>query len=102
MACAGRIEAGRNGDRRPLQEAGLSVIEHEMHGSPGVVDVESLSQANGAGQLTISFETGTNAVLAQVDVLTRLGRATPRLPRSVIQQGVRVEKARSNLLLFTI
>ena len=32
----------------------------------------------------------------------RLGRATPRLPQVVTQQGVRVDKSRSNFLLFTI
>jgi multidrug efflux pump len=33
-------------------------------------------------------------------VQNRLSRATPRLPSSVTQQGVRVDKARSNFLLF--
>jgi multidrug efflux pump len=37
-----------------------------------------------------------------VDVQNRLSRATPRLPQAVTQQGVRVDKARSNFLLFTI
>ncbi len=32
----------------------------------------------------------------------RLSRATPRLPAAVTQQGVRVDKSRSNFLLFTI
>src|SRR3569623_920948 len=73
-----------------------------MNGSPGMIYMESISQANGTGTITISYETGTNADLAQVDVQNRLSRATPRLPQSVIQQGVRVDKARSNFLLFTI
>jgi multidrug efflux pump len=37
-----------------------------------------------------------------VDVQNRLSRAAPRLPAAVTQQGVRVEKARSNFLLFAI
>ena len=32
----------------------------------------------------------------------RLSRASPRLPAAVTQQGVRVDKSRSNFLLFTI
>ena len=32
----------------------------------------------------------------------RLSRATPRLPSAVTQQGVRVDKSRSNFLLFTM
>jgi multidrug efflux pump len=35
-------------------------------------------------------------------VQNRLSRAAPRLPAAVTQQGVRVDKARSNFLLFTI
>jgi multidrug efflux pump len=85
-----------------LEDSVISVIEREMNGSPGLIYMESISQANGTGTITLSFETGTNADLAQVDVQNRLGRATPRLPQAVVQQGVRVDKARSNFLLFTI
>ena len=85
-----------------LEDAVISVIEREMNGSPGLMYMESVSQANGTGSITISFEPGTNADLAQVDVQNRLSRAAPRLPAAVTQQGVRVDKARSNFLLFTI
>jgi multidrug efflux pump len=85
-----------------LEESVISVIEREMNGSPGLIYMESISQANGTGSITISFETGTNADLAQVDVQNRLGRATPRLPQSVLQQGVRVDKARANFLMFVV
>ena len=73
-----------------------------MNGAPGLIYVESVAQANGSGTITLSFQPGTNADLAQVEVQNRLGRATPRLPSAVQQQGVRVDKARSNFLLFTI
>ncbi|MGZ5202158.1 MAG: efflux RND transporter permease subunit, partial [Telluria sp.] len=85
-----------------LDDSVISVIEREMNGSPGMVYMESTSQANGTGTITISYDTNTNPDLAQVDVQNRLSRATPRLPQAVVQQGVRVDKARSNFLLFTI
>src|SRR6476660_2595567 len=85
-----------------LEETVLSIIEQEMNGSPGLIYMESVAQANGTGSITLSFETGTNPDLAQVDVQNRLSRAAPRLPAAVTQQGVRVDKARSNFLLFTI
>jgi len=87
---------------KTLEESVLSVIEQEMNGSPGMIFMESVAQANGAGNITLSFQQGTNADLAQVDVQNRLARATPRLPAAVTQQGVRVDKSRSNFLLFTI
>ncbi|QHE76111.1 efflux RND transporter permease subunit [Hydrogenophaga sp. PBL-H3] len=85
-----------------LENSVLSVIEQEMNGSPGLIYMESVAQANGTGSITLSFQTGTNADLAQVDVQNRLSRASPRLPSAVTQQGVRVDKSRSNFLLFAI
>src|SRR5512139_2455998 len=85
-----------------LEESVISVIEQEMNGSPGLIYMESVTQANGVGTITLTFEPGTDAPLAQVDVQNRLSRATPRLPAAVTQQGVRVDKARANFLLFTI
>jgi len=87
---------------KTLEESVISVIEQEMNGSPGLIYMESVSQANGGGQITLSFEPETDPDLAQVDVQNRLSRAAPRLPAAVTQQGVRVDKSRSNFLLFTI
>jgi multidrug efflux pump len=85
-----------------LEESVISVIEREMNGSPGLIYMESVAQANGTGNITLSFEPGTNADLAQVDVQNRLSRATPRLPSVVSQQGVLVDKANSNYLMFVL
>src|SRR5215217_2893048 len=87
---------------RTLEESVISVTAQEMNGSPGLIYMESVTQANGTGAITLSFQPGTNPDLAQVDVQNRLARASPRLPQAVTQQGVRVDKARSNFLLFTI
>ena len=87
---------------KTLEDNVLSVIEQEMNGSPGLAYMESVSQANGSGSLTLTFSANTNPDLAQVDVQNRLSRATPRLPAAVTQQGVRVDKSRNNFLLFTI
>ena len=87
---------------KTLEETVIAVIEREMNGSPGLIYMESVSQADGSGSITLSFEPGTNPDLAQVDVQNRLARASPRLPQSVTQQGVRVDKANPNFLLFII
>ncbi len=59
-----------------LEDSVLSVIEREMNGSPGLIYMESVAQADGTGSITLSFEPGTNPDLAQVDVQNRL---SPRL-----------------------
>ncbi|GCL66040.1 efflux RND transporter permease subunit [Pseudaquabacterium pictum] len=83
-----------------LEDSVLSVIEQELNGAPGMIYMESVAQANGGGAITATFEPGTNVDLAQIEVQNRLSRATPRLPAAVVQQGVRIDKARSNFLLF--
>ncbi|MBV8037252.1 efflux RND transporter permease subunit [Roseateles sp.] len=83
-----------------LEDSVISVIEREMNGSPGLIYMEAVAQADGTGSLTLSFDPSTSPDLAQVDVQNRLARATPRLPAAVIQQGVRVDKANPNFLLF--
>ena len=73
-----------------LEDSVLSIIEREMNGSPGLMYMESVAQADGTGTLTLTFENGTHEDLAQVDVQNRLSRATPWLLSSVTQQGVQV------------
>jgi len=87
---------------KTMEDSVLSIVEQEMNGSPSLIYMESVAQANGTGTITLSFEPATNPDLAQVDVQNRLSRATPRLPSAVTQQGVRVDKSRSNFLLFTM
>ncbi|MGM9482980.1 efflux RND transporter permease subunit [Roseateles sp. NT4] len=85
-----------------LEDSVISVIEREMNGSPGLIYMEAVAQADGTGSITMSFDPATNPDLAQVDVQNRYARAQPRLPQAVIQQGVRVDKANPNFLLFII
>ncbi len=87
---------------KTLDESVISVIEQELNGAPGLAYMESVSQANGTGQITVTFEPGSNIDLAQVDVQNRLARASPRLPAAVTQQGVKVDKSRSNFLMFVM
>jgi multidrug efflux pump len=86
---------------KTLDESVVSLIEQEINGADGLQYMESQSEANGTAQTTVTFQPGTNADLAAVDVQNRLKRVEPRLPQAVTQQGVTVTKARSNFLLFT-
>jgi multidrug efflux pump len=83
-----------------LDDAVTSVIEQEMNGADGLQYVESQSEASGAVNVTVTFVPGTNPDLAAVDVQNRIKRIESRLPAAVTQQGVQVNKARSNILMF--
>jgi multidrug efflux pump len=85
-----------------LEDSVLAVIEQELNGAPNLIYMESSADANGSGTITATFEPGTDVAIAQIEVQNRLSRATPRLPSAVVQQGVRVDKARSNFLLFVM
>ena len=85
-----------------MEDSVLSVIEQELNGAPGLIYMEAAADASGTGTLTATFEPGTDVAIAQIEVQNRLSRATPRLPSAVTQQGVRVDKARSNFLMFVM
>ncbi|MGN6702499.1 MAG: efflux RND transporter permease subunit, partial [Burkholderiaceae bacterium] len=83
-----------------LDDSVTSLIEQELNGADGLLYVESQSQSNGTVSITATFSQDTNPDLAAVDVQNRIKRVEARLPQAVTQQGVQVNKARSNFLLF--
>jgi len=83
-----------------LENSVTQLIEQEMNGAEGLQYMESQSQANGMGSITVSFTNETNIDLAAVDVQNRIKRVEPRLPQSVLQQGVQVNKARNNVMMM--
>jgi len=61
--------------------------------------MSSSSDSSGTLTLTISFESGTDADIAQVQVQNKLQLATPLLPQEVQQQGIQVKKSSSSFLM---
>ena len=83
-----------------VDESVTSLIEQEMNGAENMLYIESQSQSDGGSTVSVTFRTGTNPELAAVDVQNRLKRIEARLPAAVVQQGVTITRARSNLLMF--
>ncbi len=88
------------GSAQTVDESVTSLIEQEMNGAENMLYIESQSQSDGQTQVSVTFKNGTNPELAAVDVQNRLKRIEARLPQAVVQQGVTITRARSNLLLF--
>ncbi|MCV2963733.1 efflux RND transporter permease subunit, partial [Escherichia coli] len=61
--------------------------------------MSSNSDSTGTVQITLTFESGTDADIAQVQCQTKLHLAMPLLPQAVQQQGVSVEKSASSFLM---
>ena len=65
-----------------LEESVMSVIEQEMNGSPGLIYVESVCQANGSGQITLKSVRNVQGDLLMDDF--NAGNPTPREIRSLL------------------
>jgi len=74
------------------------VIEQNMKGIDGLTYMSSTSDASGNAKITLTFEAGTNADIAQVQVQNKLQLATPSLPTVVQKQGISVAKSSSSFL----
>ncbi len=75
------------------------VIEQQMTGLDGLRYFSSSSNAAGRVSITLTFETGTDADIAQVQVQNKLSQATPLLPEIVQRQGITVEKSSAGFLM---
>ncbi|GLR10139.1 hydrophobe/amphiphile efflux-1 family RND transporter [Mixta theicola] len=86
-------------DAKTLQDSVTQVIEQNMNGIDGLMYMSSSSDSSGSLQLTLSFQSGTDADIAQVQVQNKLQLAMPLLPQEVQQQGIQVKKSSSSFLM---
>ena len=86
-------------DAKTVQDTVTQVIEQNMNGIDGLLYMSSTSDSSGTVQITITFDSGTDADIAQVQVQNKLQLAMPLLPQEVQQQGVSVEKSSSSFLM---
>ena len=81
------------------EKAVTQVIEQQLTGIDHLLYFASTSSSNGGAGVTLTFETGTDPDIAQVQVQNKVALATPRLPSEVVQQGVVVAKANAGFLM---
>ncbi|WP_099826517.1 efflux RND transporter permease subunit [Oceaniglobus indicus] len=75
------------------------VIEQQMTGLDGMRYISSSSSSAGGASITLTFETGTDPDIAQVQVQNKLSQATALLPEIVQRQGVTVRKSSAGFLM---
>lgn len=86
---------------KAVEDSVTQVIEQQMTGLDGLDYISSSSSSSGQASVTLTFETGTDPDIAQVQVQNKLSLATPLLPEPVQRQGVTVDKASTGFLLIT-
>ena len=84
---------------KTLEDTVTQVIEQKMKGIDHLSYMASTSDSSGSVTITLTFVSGTDPDIAQVQVQNKLQLATPLLPQEVQQQGIRVEKSATNFAL---
>lgn len=86
-------------DAQTVENSVTQVIEQQMTGLDGLMYMSSSSSSQGRASVELTFESGTDPDIAQVQVQNKLQAATASLPESVQQQGLTVAKASSSFLM---
>ena len=82
-----------------LESSVTQVIEQQLTGIDGLIYFQANSNSSGQVTVTVTFEKGTNADIAQVQVQNKVQQALPRLPSQVQQQGLVVTKSNPDFLM---
>lgn len=86
-------------DASVVAENVTQVIEQELNGVEGFQYMSSSSRTGGA-EIVVTFESGTDIDVAQMDVQNRLNAVEQRLPEEVRRQGVQVFQRSESILLI--
>jgi multidrug efflux pump len=83
-----------------MESTVTQVIEQQLTGIDNLLYFSSTSGSNGQTVITLTFGTGTNPDIAEVQVQNKVNLAEPLLPSEVTRQGITVAKASPDILLF--
>ncbi|MEN5204745.1 multidrug efflux RND transporter permease subunit SmeE [Stenotrophomonas sp. TWI700] len=81
-----------------VEDSVTQIIEQNMKGLDGLIYFSSNSSSNGQATITLTFQSGTDPDIAQVQVQNKLQLAMPLLPQEVQRQGINVAKSSSGFL----
>ena len=85
-----------------IEDSVTQIIEQSLKGIDGLLSIESSSSAAGNASTQLTFQAGTNADTAQVQVQNKVQSVISRLPQAVQAQGVRVTKASAEFLMVAM
>lgn len=90
-------------DAQTVQNSVLAPLEEQINGVEGMTYMTSTATNDGMASITVYFEQGYNADMAQVNVQNRVSQATSLLPADVTKAGVTVQKRQtSNVLILSL
>ncbi len=83
-----------------VEDSVTQIIEQNMTGLDNLLYMNSQSSSNGSVTISLTFESGTDPDIAQVQVQNKLQQALRLLPQEVQEQGVQVNKSNSTFLMI--
>jgi len=83
-----------------LENTVTQVIEQNLTGIDNLRYIQSESSSSGRVSITLTFETGTDPDIAQVQTQNKVSKAESALPEAVQRLGVSVQKASSSYALI--
>lgn len=81
-----------------IQKSVIAPLEEQINGVENMTYMVSSATNNGTASITIYFEQGSDADMAQVNVQNRVSQASGLLPSEVTQLGVTTTKQQSSML----
>lgn len=88
-------------DAQTVENSVTQILEQQLTGLDGLLYFSSSSTSDGSASVNVTFEQGTDADYAQVQVQNKIDQITSRLPESVQTEGLVVTKSNTDFLLVT-
>ena len=86
-------------DAVSVEQGVTSVLEQQINGVENMDFISSTSAADGTSAIKITFASGSDGDINQVNVQNRVALAQPSLPEEVRQSGITVNQASNSILL---
>jgi len=84
---------------KTVEDSVTQVVEQNMNGIDNLLYMNSTSDSSGRFSIQLTFATGTDPDIAQVQVQNKLNAVESTLPDSVVSQGITVAKSTSSFLM---
>ena len=86
-------------DAVSVEQGVTSVLEQQINGVENMDFISSSSAADGTSSIRVTFASGSDGDINQVNVQNRVALAQPSLPEEVRQSGITVNQASNSILL---
>ena len=85
-----------------VENSVTQILEQQLKGLENLLYFEASSSSSGEAELMLTFEHGTDAAMAQVQVQNLVNQVSSRMPSAVQQNGLSVTAMRNTFLMVAV